>query len=68
MRKDIEEIKANDECEKLTTIAACKKDLRKIFIRFMYLKDVEECRSLNNPTEAVKEVFKQIGIDQYKSQ
>lgn len=67
MRNEIDKIKADDGVERLTTVAACQKDLRKIFIRFTFLDDIENLRSKNSPIEAVKKILAQIGVDLYNS-
>ena len=68
VRQDIEEIKSNDEVEKMNTVMACKKDLTKIWIRFTYVEDINELRANKNPPAIVKEILSQLGIKMDKIQ
>ena len=63
MRKEVEEIKSNDEVEKLATINACKQDLKKLWIRFTYLDDINQYREERNPPKVVKEILNQLNIN-----
>ncbi|KAL7020908.1 hypothetical protein ACKWTF_011675 [Chironomus riparius] len=63
IRQDIEDIKAKDDVEKMSTVMACKRDLMKIWIRFTYVDDVNELKDMKNPPLAVKTIMSQLKID-----
>lgn len=63
IRKEIEEIKSNDEIEKLATISACKDDLKKLWIRFTFIDDVTQYREKNNPPMVAKDILSQLNIN-----
>ena len=68
MRDEIEELKKNDDVEKLTTINACKDDLKKLWIRFTYKDDVNQYREKRNPPLVMKDILNQLSININKIQ
>lgn len=63
MRKEIDQLKSNDDIEKLSTINACKDDLKKLWIRFTYIEDITAYREKNNPPMVVKDILNQLDIN-----
>lgn len=63
IRQEIDEIKENDEVEKISTVMACKRDLTKIWIRFTYTDDIKELKEIQNPPLAAKTIISQLKID-----
>jgi len=47
VKKEINEIKRNDETEYLRTIHLCSRDLKRVWIRFVYSSDAENFRDKN---------------------
>lgn len=62
VQNDIKELKTNDDVESIQTVMACQKDLKKLWIRFTYLEDIEQLRSKMSPPQVVKEIINQMNI------
>lgn len=67
IKKEIDEVKSNDELECLNTLQACSRDLKKVWIRFAYVKDAEEVRRANSYA-AINDIFAQLNIKLKMSQ
>lgn len=63
MRKEIDEIKSSDDVEKLATMTACKDDLKKLWIRFTYVDDINQYREEKNPPMVAKKILNQLNIN-----
>jgi hypothetical protein len=61
VKKEIDKVKRNDEIECLKTIQACSRDLKRIWIRFVYANDAEEARNKNNHA-AIKVILSQLNV------
>ncbi|CAG9808347.1 unnamed protein product [Chironomus riparius] len=67
VKKEIEKVKKNDEVECLKTTQACSRDLRRIWIRFIYENDAEEARNQNSHA-AIKKILTHLSISLNTSQ
>ena len=61
VKKEIDKVKKNDEIECLKTVQACSRDLKRIWIRFVYASDAEDVRNTNNHA-AIKEILSQLNF------
>jgi len=61
VKKEIDKVKKNDEIECLKTVQACSRDLKRIWIRFVYASDAKYVRNKNNHA-AIKEILSQLNI------
>jgi hypothetical protein len=62
VKKEIDEVKKDDKLECINTVQTCTRDLKKIWIRFVYSKDAEDVRSANSHA-AIEEIFTQLNIE-----
>jgi hypothetical protein len=67
VKKEIDKVNKNDEIECIKTAQACSRDIRKIWIRFIYANDAEQVRNKNNHA-AIKEILSQLNIPLNMSQ
>ncbi|KAL7035789.1 hypothetical protein ACKWTF_008557 [Chironomus riparius] len=61
VKKEIRDIKRNDETECLRVIHLCSRDLKRVWIRFAYSSDAEYFRDKNSFT-SIKELLSQLNI------
>lgn len=67
VKKEIKDIKRNDETECLKIIHLCSRDLKRVWIRFAYSSDAEYFRNKNSYA-SVKELLAQLNIQINMSQ
>ena len=61
VKKEIDDVKKNDDTECINTLQSCSRDLKKVWIRFTYAQDAEDIRKANNYA-AINEIFSQHNI------
>ena len=61
VRKEIKEIRDNDEIECMKTVQSCSRDLKKFWIRFIYVADAENLREKNNAS-SIKDLLQQLNV------
>lgn len=62
VKEEIEEVKKDDKIECINTVQECSRDLKKVWIRFVYVKDAEDIRKANSHA-AIIEIFTQLNIE-----
>jgi hypothetical protein len=62
VKEEIDEVKKDDKIECIDTVQTCSRDLKKVWIRFVYAKDAEDIRRANSHA-AIEEIFSQLDIE-----